>query len=203
MLENICKIKRKKKRKGITKLYIFKIITIFYIFIIIKIKNNNHDKSDDYITINYEQKMEDFQYKNFSILRRLECPVCGFFSFFIVNLGCIKKFLSMGYIPIIDLKSFPNVYNKGNLSIENPWEFFFHQPFNYSLEEVLLNAKNIKYFECTSNYDRPNEIYIYYNISSINYWSSFTKKYRIGLCFSKQIRYTDLYAFEKRLIGRS
>ena len=50
----------------------------------------------------------------------------------------------MGYIPIIDLKSFPNAYNKGNTSIMNPWEFFFIQPYNYSLEEVKLYAKNIK-----------------------------------------------------------
>ena len=160
-----------------TKLYIFNIIAIFYIFIIIKIKDDNHNDFNDSISKNYQQKIKDFQYKNFSILRRLECPGCGFFSFFVVNLGCIKKFLSTGYIPIVDLQSFPNVYNKWNLSNINPWEFFFHQPFNYSLEEVLKYAKNIQYFECTSKTERPNEIHIYYNKTSINYWHSFTKKY--------------------------
>ena len=177
MFEAICKVKREKNKKGITKLYIFNIIAIFYIFIIIKIKDNTHDDFNDSVSLNCQQKMKDFQYKNFSILRRLECPSCGLFSFFIVNLGCIKKYLSIGYIPIVDLQSFPNVYNKGNLSNINPWEFFFQQPFNYSLEEVLKYAKNIQYFECTSKTDRPNEINIYYNKTSINFWHFFTKKY--------------------------
>ncbi len=177
MLETIDKIKREKKKRRMTKLYTFKLIAIFFVFIIIQIKDNNNGNSNDSMKLNYQQKIEDFQYKNFSILRRLSCPTCGIFSFFIVHLGCIKQYLSMGYIPIIDLQSFPNVYNKGNLSSANPWEFFFHQPFNYSLEEVLKYAKNIKYFECTLKTERPNENYIYNNKESLNFWHSFTKKY--------------------------
>ena len=163
MLESFIKLKEK-SIEGIFKLCIFFIIAIFYIFITIKIKDNNQDTFNDIIKLSHHQKMKDFQYKYFSILRRLECPTCGLFSFFIVNLGCIKKCLSIGNIPIVDLQSFPNVYNKGNLSNTNPWEFFFDQPFNYSLDEVLKYAKHIQYFECTSKTDRPNEIYIYIKI---------------------------------------
>lgn len=176
MLESFIKLKEK-SIEGIFKLCIFFIIAIFYIFITIKIKDNNQDTFNDIIKLSHHQKMKDFQYKYFSILRRLECPTCGLFSFFIVNLGCIKKCLSIGNIPIVDLQSFPNVYNKGNLSNTNPWEFFFDQPFNYSLDEVLKYAKHIQYFECTSKTDRPNEIYIYYNKTSIDFWHSFTIKY--------------------------
>ena len=173
MLETRDKIKREK----MTKLYIFKSISIFSVFIIIIIIDKANNNSNDIILFNYQQKIKDFHFKNYSILRRMSCPMCGFFSFFIVNLGCINQYLSKGYIPIIDLQSFPNVYNKGNLSSTNPWEYFFHQPFNYSLEEVLKNAKNIKYFECTLKTERPNENYIYYNKTSINFWHSFAKRY--------------------------
>jgi hypothetical protein len=83
----------------------------------------------------------------------------------------------MGYIPIIDLKSFPNAYNKGNTSIMNPWEFFFIQPYNYTLEEVKLYAKNIKYYKCTGKENRPREKKIYYNKNSIFFWHNFEEKF--------------------------
>ena len=121
--------------------------------------------------------MYDYKYKNFSIMRRIDCPNCGFFSFYIVHLGCINKYLSLGYTPIIDLKTFPNIYNKGNLSLNNPWELFFYQPFNYTLDEVQKYSKNIYYFNCTAKLYRPNEINIYYNDKSLNFWHNFAKQY--------------------------
>ena len=44
--------------------------------------------------------------------------MCGLFSFYIVHLGCINKYLTEGYIPIVDLKSFNNIYNKINIAID-------------------------------------------------------------------------------------
>ena len=77
-----------------------------------------------------------------------------------IYLGCINKYLKEGYIPIVDLKSFNNIYNKINISI-NPWELFFYQPFNYIMDEVKRYAKNITYLICTDKFYRPNELYIY------------------------------------------
>ena len=127
-------------------------------------------KEFNYINYNEllpEQKLEIFRTKKFAILRRLECPNCGFFSFYIVNLGCVFHYLSIGFIPIVDLQSYNNVYNNGNTSLKNPWEIFFNQSFNYSLEEIKKYAKNIQYFECKAKY-RPSEINIYYENKSIN-----------------------------------
>ena len=80
-----------------------------------------------------------------------------------------------GYIPIIDLQSFDNIYNKNNKS-NNPWELFFYQPFNYTLYEVKKYAKNITYLDCKSNFYRPNQN-IYFNKSSMIFWHHFAKKY--------------------------
>ena len=138
-----------------------------------KIKNYNHLTNNN---LTNEEKINVYNNKKFAIIRRLGCPDCGFFSFYIVNLGCIFLYLSKGYIPIIDLKSFKNVYNNENTSLNNPWEIFFHQPFNYSLEEVKKYAKKIKYFECNSKY-RPSEINIYYNKTIISFWHNLANKY--------------------------
>ena len=107
----------------------------------------------------------------------MNCPNCGFFSFYIIHLGCVNKYLLKGYIPIIDLQSFKNAYNKGNTSFGNPWELFFNQIYNYTLEDIKKYAKNIKYLKCEGRFYRPDEINIYYNNKSINFWHNFANKY--------------------------
>ena len=149
------------------------LIIIIIIFIIIIIKNEhriNYGLSDT-------KKMKNYKTKFFSIVRRLDCPKCGFFSYYLVHLGCINKLLSKGLIPVVDLKSFPNVYNSENSSIINPWELFFYQPYNYTLEEVEKFAKNVEYFNCKPDIYRPNEKTIYYDNNLIAFWHNFTKKF--------------------------
>ena len=135
-------------------------------------KYNYNNKFD----LSFEQLNKTYKSQKFAIIRRLGCPNCGFFSFYIVNLGCIMKYLSKGFIPIIDLQSFKNVYNNGNTSLNNPWELFFYQPYNYTLNEVKKYGKNIQYFECNSKY-RPSEINIYYQNKTINFWYNIANKY--------------------------
>ena len=128
----------------------------------IKIKNN---------------KKYIYSHIKFAIIKRTNCPTCGLFSFYIVHLGCINKYLNLGYIPIIDLKSFPNIYNCFNISNKNIWEIFFDQPYGFKLEEVLKMSKKLAYFECTSNENRPDPINSYYNKLLIDFWHNFSKKY--------------------------
>ena len=72
-------------------------------------------------------------------------------------LGCIVSFIKEGYIPIVDLISFPNIFNKFYINSlnKNPWELYFNQPYGYTLEGVKKNSKNIKYFNC-KNYKKPS-----------------------------------------------
>ena len=80
-----------------------------------------------------------------------------------------------GYIPIADLKSFKNKFNRGNQSVDNPWELFFYQPYNYTYREVKKYSKNYSYVPCTQTFSRPHDLTIYYHNSSLHYWHDFAK----------------------------
>ena len=92
-------------------------------------------------------------------------------------MGCINFFLRKGFIPIIDLQSYPNVFNRFNVneSNKNPWEYFFYQPFGYRLNSIKKTSK-IHYFECKSDNIRPNEN-IFYNNQIKNFWHKMSKIY--------------------------
>ena len=165
-----CKIER-------NKIYNYKILFIIFINIINIITQFIIINTVNYYNLPINPNKKDYSLYRFSIVQRLQCPNCGFFSFYMLHLGCLKKCLSMGYIPIIDLKSFPNAYNNGNTSIINPWENFFYQPYNYTLEEVKLYAKNITFFECIPEVFRPEEKKLYYNKNLINFWHNLEQKY--------------------------
>lgn len=119
----------------------------------------------------------DYENYNFAIIRDY-CYICGLISFYIHYLGCINTYISKGYIPIIDL-SFPNIMNGFNssLNLGNPWEFFFNQPFGYSLANIIKKAKNIKYFKCIIPYT-INEIHnIYNNKFTLEFYHSLSNRY--------------------------
>ena len=59
----------------------------------------------------------------------------------------------------------------------NPWEFFFNQPFGYKLKDVLNKAKNIKYFECEKPYKSYPSSNIYINNVLMDYWHDLSIKY--------------------------
>ena len=86
-------------------------------------------------------------------------------------------YLLEGFIPIIDIKSFPNIINGFNIYKPNYWELFFEQPFGYSLESVLKNAKNITYINCDDCEPRPDPQYMLLNEPNIYFWHNFAYKY--------------------------
>ena len=162
------------------------------------------------INLSYEYYKEKWKYKhdlkikNFVILQRLECPQCGFFSNYIVHLGCIYRHLLQGNVPIIDLKSFPNAYNGNNTSKNNPWELFFYQPYNFTLEVVLNYAKNVTKLECTCIGERPDEINMYYKSDSINFWHDFAEKYmplKKELLIEAEEIMHNLFGYSKNILG--
>lgn len=98
-------------------------------------------------------KTLDYETKTFGIITRKDCSPCGLFSYYSLHLGCILIYLSRGYIPIIDVSSFPNTFNGHNTNSPqnkiNPWEVLFNQPFGYTLDEVRKNAKKIEELRCS------------------------------------------------------
>ena len=121
--------------------------------------------------------MNDYATKRFALFRRRECSNCGLFSYYIFHFGCIQHYLSRGFIPLADLKSFKNKFNRGNQSVDNPWELFFYQPYNHTYREVKKHSKNYSYYPCTQTFSRPHDLTIYYHNSSLRYWHNFAKKY--------------------------
>ena len=97
-------------------------------------------------------------------------------SYYRAYLGYIHKFLLEGYIPIIDIISYPNVLNGFNISKHNFWESFFKQPFDYTLEDVLNNAKNITNITIENCSPRP-DLLIFENLEIQNFWHNFANKY--------------------------
>ena len=79
------------------------------------------------------------------IIRRQE-PSVGLFSNFIVFAGYIRYALLKGWLPVIDMQDYPNVYlAPEKLGKENSWEYYFEQPLHiglkkaYSSENIILN----------------------------------------------------------------
>lgn len=178
------------------KLYI-SIILIFSLglnYINEKKKNAFHERYKE--LINYEN--------NLFVIITVECDSCGILWFFKNYLGCSMFWIEKGYIPIIDLNSFPNIFNKYNKSFSNinPWELYFNQPFGYSLNEVKKNAKNLTKVIC-KNYNLPNYT-IYNNYVSMEYWHNMAKKYipikRNILEEAEKIRF-NLFKSSKDILG--
>lgn len=147
----------------------------------------------------------DYNNNSFAIIRRTDCRVCGLFSYYIVYLGCINKFINLGYIPIIDLESFPNIFNKMNSSLSsiNPWEYFFNQPFGYRLKNVKNRAKKIYYYECSHRNYRPRYDIIN-NITLMNFWHNISKVYipiKSEILIEANNKIKRLFKHSKNILG--
>ena len=122
---------------------------------------------------------QDYQNNIFVIIRNPNMYDCGLFCYYNIYLSCIESFLIKGYIPIIDLKSFPNLLNGYiiNSSSINPWEYFFEQPFCYNLNDVLDKAEKKIFFNCTKPCKAPLFVDYFNKSLSIIFWSNIAKNY--------------------------
>ena len=119
----------------------------------------------------------DYEHINFAVFKRTSCTACGFFSNYIVFLGCLRNSLIDGFVPIIESESYANIMNgfiidplKGN-----PWEYYFNQPFGYKYSNIKAKAKNIKYIECKPKLWPTEDIFL--NRNSMNYWHFLANQY--------------------------
>lgn len=152
------------------------IYILYFIIILEYIKKNELNNLD--VTGNYNKINQinlDYTNNKFAIIT-FRCQTCGLFAFYKHYLGCIVSYIIDGYIPIIDLISFKNIFNglNSNLLIKNPWELFFDQPFGYTLENVKKKAKIIKYFKCKNN---PISYEIFKKKNLLNFWHNIAIKY--------------------------
>ena len=176
--------KFKYKHKSTTRI-INKIIISIILFVLFyklyentifnRVKKIIKDKEKYYIE---NSLSNDYKNNKFIILSH-DCIDCGLLSHYHQFLSCLTYIIKEGKIPIVDLLPFPNIFNGFNassLSLEqNPWEYFFKQPFGYNLKDVKKYAKNIQDYKC--NYPRPDREVIFYNKFYIYYWHNLYEKY--------------------------
>ncbi len=150
------------------------ILKIFFIIFIILYGNKNlfqcRNKIKAFIFLNKNKK--------FAFIRRTTNPISGLFSYYIRFLGCVRKYMIQGFIPILDLKSYKNVMNgfNANSSKGNPWEYYFNQPFGYKYDKITKRQTKIKYFECNKIRRKPHSD-IFLNKRSMNYWHNLAEQY--------------------------
>ena len=154
----------------LTKLKLKKVIIIFLLLFIDIIYNFM-------ISVKKKMKIRDslnYKISKFAIIFR-NCPPCGLFSLFITSLGSINTYYKKGYIPLINTKCYPNVFNGYNFS-DNLWELFFEQPFGFTLNDVLKNADNVEYIRCDGTNFQPTDDILLDRVK-VNFWHNFAKKF--------------------------
>ena len=159
------------------------------------LKSNDSNRYDKSLL---DEKKICSQNKKFAILRRTNCQACGLFSYYIVHIGCIINFLQQGYIPILEVSSFSNIFTGNNIMQKNPWEEFFNQPCGYTFEKVV-NMKNVTIFECQCVGHMPDEKTIYSNKIMWDYHHQIQEKYMSV----KNIIYKEAEKIWKKLFGES
>ena len=136
-------------------------------------------------------------------MRRTSCEACGLFSYYIVHLGCIINYLKHGYIPILDVGSFTNIFTGYKEPGDNPWEEFFEQPCGYTLAQVV-KMKNIQISECQCVCDMPDEKTVYSNNIMWDYHHQIQEKYMsVKKNIYKEVDniWHDLFGNSKNVLG--
>jgi len=142
------------------------VIKIFLIDIIFRSKYNNETKKLlKNITIK-EFNSSDKNNKYYIIQRK---AYVGLFSYVQTSLAHIGYAIAKGYIPIIDMKNHSNTYLENDkIGKENSWEYYFQQPYNFSLDDIKNKKNVIKsskiFFPTLPAYGNLNDYYIN------NYW---------------------------------
>ena len=124
---------RKKYRK------IINVVRPFYNLIYKITHKNEYEKKCSFGNKNEE--------KTFYVIRSNN-STAGMFSIINTVLEHIAYARDKGYIPVVDMKNYPNSYlEQDKIGAENSWEYFFHQPrindVEYSLDEVYSSKKVI------------------------------------------------------------
>lgn len=116
--------------------------------------------------------------KTFYVIRRRDA-YCGLFSLYITTLVRIDEALKKGFIPIVDMQNSFNLYlDEEKIGKENSWEYYFEQPMNYSLNDII-KSKNIVIGDGSVPKMFPylDVNFLYGKEGNIEYWRKLAQKY--------------------------
>lgn len=136
----------------------------------------------------------------FYIIRRKD-DKAGLFSVILVFLEHINYALKKGYVPIIDMKNYSNMYldddKKGKC---NAWEYYFLQPNNYSfgLEDAYKSKKVI----LSNGFSvKKEKIEASINFLNTDIFAKYRRIYKESIHINDQI-YDYLNQEKKKLFGK-
>lgn len=132
--------------------------------------------------------------KKIIVLQRRNEEV-GIFSDYIVFLRMIEDALEKNYIPIVDRKTFKNVFFQASENV-NTWECFFEQPMGYTLEDIDYRNMEV-YINHIGSVVSPVSILHCQEKQMINYWRSIARKY---IRFRPEIQ-NLLFEKQRELLG--
>ena len=101
------------------------------------------------------------------------------FSYFITTLGGIAYADQNGYIPVVDMKHYPNTYlYDSEVGKVNSWEYYFTQPDSLTLEEAL-SCRTYIISKDTELHSWPSQAAsaFYNEDGKLDYWRKLCKKY--------------------------
>ncbi len=114
----------------------------------------------------------DEKNKQYCILQRCG-EQCGLFSHFIVFLSGINYCVIHNRIPVIDMRTYDNLYKNSDQNI-NSWELFFKQPMGIGIDQIanaeVLDANSVKGLQGMSMELLTNE-------KKMSVWRKLCKKY--------------------------
>lgn len=127
-----------KKSNNLRKVYHFYLESIF------DIKNYNYKKTVVRLLENEDElnrKIDEIkkiaqspEQKTYYIIRRDNASI-GLLTYVSLFLGHIAYAIAKGYIPVVDMQSFPSIYLENeDIGKKNAWEFYFKQPLDTTIE---------------------------------------------------------------------
>jgi hypothetical protein len=154
----------------------------------------NLDFAEDKLSKRFRDKKNFFY-----IINRKPSPT-GFFSNFAFVLNHIKYALKKNYIPIVDMKNFPTIYNEKNkvLNTFNSWEYYFDQISNYSLEKIY---KSKRYIFSSQFFLNNMELEIH-KLKNDPLIKNIMKKYiKIKKKYIEEVNFKIKKKFKKKMLG--
>ena len=119
----------------------------------------------------------DHKDKHIFIIRR--GSNVGLFSYFLTTLSGIKYALDRDWIPVVDMRSLPNIYlERDEVGRINAWDFYFEQPCGLTLDDVAQAS----YVTITKDFSWPElppaDIdFLRDRNGKLTYWRNLVSKY--------------------------
>lgn len=150
--------------------------------------------------IEYNDIKDFSQYRGYYCLIRREGANIGLFSHYLTNAANVAACIQEGLIPVIDMQHVENAWNRGNIGKDNPWEYYFEQPFGIGVNDIEI-SKTIYQNGIVDEKQRPNDSMEFLtNCVTVNYWRTMIKNY---MNFNKNTTAFLEERYEKVVRGKS